>query len=74
METVSAEIVREKLAKQRKEYKEVIDGLPIGAALKIHPSMWPRRESIYHYFLTRYKGQVSVRHLTDGYYYVVKIA
>ena len=74
MEIVSAEHVREKLdRKARGEYTDTIQQLPVGAALKIHPSKWSRRESIYHFFLTRYKGQVSVRHLSDGYYYVVKI-
>ena len=76
MTIISKSEVTERLQKQaRGEYSDLIQQLPVGAALKIHPGKdWPRRESIYHYFLTRYKGQVSVRHLSDGYYYVVKIA
>ena len=74
MEIVSPEIVREKLDQRlRGEYADYIHQLPAGGALKIHPSQWPRRESIYHYFLTRYKGQVTVRHLNDGYFYIIKL-
>ena len=71
-----SEVTRELEKKQRGQYADLIQQLPVGAALKIHPAKdWTtRRESIYHYFLTRYKGQVSVRHLSDGHYYIVKIA
>lgn len=71
---VTPKEVTERLTKQKRgEYHDLIQQLPIGGALKINPSTWPRRESIYHYFLTRHKGLVSVRHLNDGYYYVIKL-
>ena len=74
MEIVEAKIVQQKLDQQsRPAYSDHINQLPVGGALKIHPSAWPRRESIYHFFLTRYKGQVTVRHLSDGYFYVIKL-
>ena len=77
MEIITPSEVTKKLENRAKgEYSDLIQQLPVGAALKIHPGKdWTtRRESIYHYFLTRYKGQVSVRHLSDGHYYIVKIA
>lgn len=74
MEIISPIEVKEKLDKKlRGEYTDLIQQLPVGGALKIHPSTWPRKESIYHYFLVRYKGKVSVRHLNDGCYYVIKL-
>ena len=76
METVSAEIIREKLNQKAKgPYWELIEQLPIGAALKINPARdWTtRRESVYHYFLTRFKKRVTVTKC-EGYYYVIKIA
>ena len=76
METVSAEIVREKLNQKAKgPYSDLIEQLPIGAALKINPARdWTtRKENIYHYFLTRFPKRLSVRYF-EGYYYVVKIA
>lgn len=74
MEIVSPEEVKQKLDKRiRGEYTDAIEQLPIGAALKINPHTWPRRESIYHYFLVRYPKRISVRKLGDGYYYVIKL-
>jgi len=73
MEIISATEVSKKLEKKaRGEFTDIINGLPVGGALKIVPHAWPRRESIYHFFLTRYKGLVSVRRLHDG-YYVIKL-
>ena len=74
MEIISPSIVKEKLYQQSQPaYSDDIQQLPVGGALKIHPSAWQRRESIYHFFLTRYKGQVTVRRLADGYFYVIKL-
>jgi len=42
---------------------DLIQQLPIGGAIRIHPSTWVRKENISHYYLTRFKGQVSVRYL-----------
>jgi hypothetical protein len=75
MEIVSPTEVKSKLDKiARGEYADLIEQLPIGAAIKISSSMWSRRESIYHYFLTRYKKRVSVRNIGNGIFFVVKIA
>ena len=73
MEIISPSEVTKKLEKKsRGEFTDLIQQLPVGGALKIQPQSWPRRESIYHFFLTRYKGLVSVRRLSDG-YYVIKL-
>ena len=74
MEIIAPSIVKEKLdQKARGEYSDYIQQLPSGGALKIHPSAWHRRENIYHYFLTRHKGRVTVRHLSDGFFYIIKL-
>lgn len=74
IEIIPSQEIKEKLErKMRGEYTDAIEQLPIGAALKINPHTWPRRESIYHYFLVRYPKRVSVRKLGDGYYYVIKL-
>ena len=73
MEIIAPSVVKEKLdQKARGEFTDYIQQLPAGGALRIHPSQWKRREGIPHFFLTRYKGMVSVRLLNDGCYYVIK--
>ncbi len=76
MEIISSSEVTKKLqAKAKGEYSDLIQQLPVGAALRINPARdWTkRRESVSHYFLTRFpKGLLSVYKLSDGCYYVVK--
>lgn len=72
MEIISSLEVTKKLqAKAKGEYSDLIAQLPVGAALKIHPAQWNRRESVAHYFLVRFRGQLTVRKL-DQCYYVIK--
>ncbi len=56
----------------RGEYADYIDQMAPGAAMRITSFNWTRRESIYHYFLTRFKGRVSVRRVDQGVFYVIK--
>lgn len=77
MEIISQPEVKKRFEeKQRGEFTLIIEQLPSGAALKIHPAEWSRKESIQHFFLTRFnKGGVrivSVRRF-KGDYYVIKL-
>ena len=73
METVTPEIVKQKLEKKaRGPFADIIEGLPTGVALKLHPAQWaPRKEDIQHFFLTRFRGKVSVIRM-EGCFYIIK--
>ena len=72
MEILTPDMVKQKLEQHKRPFADAIDALPVGAALKLHPSQWaPRKEDIQHFFLTRFRGLVSVRKV-EGYFYIIK--
>ena len=73
MELIAPEILKQTLNELAAgQFGSILEKLPIGGALKLHKSEWPRKENCYHYHWRMYGGKLTVKRIKDDYYIIRK--